>query len=90
MADVVGDFTVSITRPSFRALLITCTLRQQEIDVYAEALPDSTDADWSIVLNGTLYWTRPATTALTEPEKQALRAVLAKRAETEGLRIRWD
>ncbi|GAB3183172.1 hypothetical protein FHX75_111735 [Micromonospora palomenae] len=53
------DFTLSVSRPSFRALLITCALGTREIDVYGEVIPDSPDYDWSIVLSQPLHWTRP-------------------------------
>ncbi|PZF93148.1 hypothetical protein [Micromonospora deserti] len=85
------DFTLSVSRPSFRALLITCALGTREIDVYAEALPDSPDYDWSIVLSQPLHWTRPLRgMALTDVEAQTLRTALMRRASLDGLRIRWD
>jgi hypothetical protein len=85
-----GGFTISITRPTFRALVITCALAQREIDVYAEALPDSPNYDWSIILDRPLYWVRPARTALTDAEAAALTTALVQRADTDGLRVRWE
>jgi hypothetical protein len=85
------DFTLSVSQPSYRALLITCALGQREIDVYAEALPGCPDYDWSIVLSQPLCWTRPlGRTHLTRAEVQSLQAALVRRANTDGLRVRWD
>lgn len=85
------DFTLSVSQPSFRGLIITCALEAREIDVYAEALPDAPDHDFSVILSQPLHWSRPlATFELTDAEAQALRTALMRRASRDGLRIRWD
>ena len=81
---------LTVSRPSFRALLFACALGDRELDLYAEALPDSPDHNWSILQQDLRRWTRPRGLELTPSQQDAVRTALLARIEADGLRLRWD
>ncbi|WP_203859639.1 hypothetical protein [Plantactinospora mayteni] len=85
-----GDIAIRASRPSFRALLLTCVATGREIDLYAETLPDSPDHDWSVDLSDLENWVRPAMVPISREERRALAAAIKGWADVGGLRVRWD
>jgi hypothetical protein len=90
VANAPEESNLSISRPSYRAILFTWRSGDRELDLYAEALPDSLDHDWSIILDD-LCWTRSLRTGtLSKAETVTFGRALVRRVAAEGLRVRWE